>query len=250
MNCQEAKNLIQPYGDGELDATHSLAVENHLRGCAGCAAVQRQQEALKSALHSNAMLFKMPAALRKTIVTELRQTVESEPRSPFWTAWLFPIGGTAIAFLLLGFFLAGGLGRSPANPLVAELASDHVRSLMPGHLMDVVSTDQHTVKPWFDGKLDFAPPVKDLAAAGFPLTGGRLDYIGGHSAAALVYMRQKHIINLFIWPVGTAERAPGDAVTINGYHLINWTGGGMTFWAVSDLNEKELGQFAREFRGN
>lgn len=250
MNCQEAKNLIAAYGDGELDAPHSLAVEGHLRDCPRCAAVQRQQDALKSALHSDAMQFKMPVGLRKTIVTELRQTVRPEPKPPFWAAWLFPVGATAIAFLLLGFLLAGGLNRAPVDQLAGEIASSHARSLMANHLMDVASTDQHTVKPWLDARINFAPPVKDLATNGFPLIGGRLDYIDNHVAAALVYKRGGHIINLFVWPVTAADEPPGAAITLRGYHLIRWTSGGMTFWAVSDLNEKELSQFAEEIRRN
>ena len=250
MNCQETKNMIAAYGDGELDATHSLAVEGHLRDCPGCAAVQRRQDALKSALHSNAVQFKMPAGLRKTIVTELRQTVRPEPRPPFWTTWFLPLSGTAIAALLLGFFLAGGLNRAPADGLAGEIASSHARSLMANHLMDVASTDQHTVKPWLDARIDFAPPVKDFATNGFPLIGGRLDYIDTHTTAALVYKRGGHFINLFIWPVATADTPPGAAITRRGYHLIHWTSSGMTFWAASDLNEKELMQFCEEFRGN
>jgi anti-sigma factor RsiW len=130
-----------------------------------------------------------------------------------------------------------------------EIAASHFRSLMtPGHLMDVASTDQHTVKPWFDGKVDFAPPVKDLAEQGFPLTGGRLDYVAGQPAAALVFKRQQHIINLFIWPNSNVSDASETATTERGFHLVHWTRGGMNFWAVSDLNEKELLDFARLFQ--
>jgi anti-sigma factor RsiW len=250
MNCQEAKNLIQAYGDGELDAPHSLAVESHLRDCASCAAVQRRQQALKTALGSEALQFKMPAGLRKTIVTELRQTVRPEPRPPFWTAWLFPFSATAVASLVIGFLLAGGLNRAPVDQLAGEIASSHARSLMANHLMDVASTDQHTVKPWLDARIDFAPPVKDFATNGFPLIGGRLDYIDTHTTAALVYKRGGHFINLFIWPVTAADETPRTAATQRGYHLIHWTSSGMTFWAASDLNEKELMQFCEEFRGN
>jgi anti-sigma factor RsiW len=250
MNCQEAKNLIDAYGDGELDAPHSLAVESHMRECANCSSLQRQRQALKSTLAGEGLHFKLPPGLRRQVVTELRRTVRPEPRPSFWALWRSPIGAVAFAAVLL-FFLLSLPGRfSSSRQLVEEIISSHARSLQANHLMDVASTDQHTVKPWLDNKLDFAPPVKDLATNGFPLTGGRLDYINGHSAAALVYMRHQHIINLFIWPVTTADSARGATVTIRGYHLIHWTSSGMMFWAVSDLNEKELALFADEFRGN
>jgi anti-sigma factor RsiW len=249
MNCEETKTMIAAYGDGELDAPHSLAVESHLRTCANCAAVQKRQEALKSSLQSNAVQFKMPAGLRKTIVTELRQTVRPEPQPPFWMAWRFPIA-VGLAAVLLFFLLNVPTNYSSSYQLVEEITSAHARSLMANHLMDVASTDQHTVKPWLDAKLDFAPPVKDFATNGFPLIGGRLDYLQNHSAAALVYKRGGHFINLFIWPVTTADDSPRPAITRRGYHLIHWTNSGMMFWAVSDLNEKELMQFCGEYRGN
>jgi anti-sigma factor RsiW len=118
---------------------------------------------------------------------------------------------------------------------------------MANHMLDVVSTDQHTVKPWFNGKLDFSPPVKNLAEQEFPLIGGRLDYIGGHSAAALIFQRHKHIINLFIWPAQENASKPKSSMSLQGYNVIHWSEAGMTFWAVSDLNEKELMEFARDF---
>ncbi len=139
---------------------------------------------------------------------------------------------------------------SPEQQLAGEIVSGHIRSMMANHVMDVVSTDQHTVKPWFNGKLDFSPPVKDLASQEFPLVGGRLDYIGGQSVAALVFQRHKHVINLFIWPGKAADSTPKKFAAQQGYHLIHWADGGMNFWAVSDLNETELMEFAQDFRAS
>jgi anti-sigma factor RsiW len=136
---------------------------------------------------------------------------------------------------------------SSEQQLAQEIVSSHVRSLMASHVMDVVSTDQHTVKPWFNGKLDFSPPVKDLAARDFPLVGGRLDYLGGRSVAAVVFERHKHIINLFVWPAKKEDSKATSVAPGQGYNLIHWSAAGMVFWAVSDLNEKELMEFVQDF---
>lgn len=248
MNCLETKKFIQAYLDGELDAPHGVAIEAHLHECAGCGRVERNQQLLKSAVGSDALQFKMPYGLRRSIVAELRQTVQPEPRKqPWWSTWT--AGATALSGALAAILIVTSLNSSSSRDrLLAEVTASHVRSMQANHLKDVDSTDQHTVKPWLDARLDFAPPVKELTAQGFPLIGGRLDYLEGHSVAALVYMRQKHIINLLIWPTATAGQMSKSIQTLKGYHLINWTESGMTFWAVSDLNEKELSQFAEAFR--
>jgi anti-sigma factor RsiW len=130
---------------------------------------------------------------------------------------------------------------------VEDAIGDHVRALQADHLMDVASTDQHTVKPWFAGRLDFSPPVVDLASAGFPLVGGRLERLGGHTAAALVFRRRQHVINLFIWP-SDATTPAGHPRQREGYHLTAWTAGDLSFLAVSEIPSEELAQFADEFR--
>jgi anti-sigma factor RsiW len=141
---------------------------------------------------------------------------------------------------------------SPAQPgLLDEIVASHVRALQPGHLEDVISTDQHTVKPWFDGRIDFAPPVRDLAAKQFPLLGGRLDYLSDRPVAALIYGSDKHVIDLYVWPIAKGEgngKPMPQTASRNGYNAVHWSEGGMDFWAVSDLEPAKLGDFVRAWR--
>src|SRR5438067_111092 len=163
-------------------------------------------------------------------------------RSPWWSNGMsFGIGAACAA--VLAFLLI-----MPAMPpgLTEEIVAGHVRALQPGHLQDVASEDRHTVKPWFDGRIDFAPPVKDLAAQHFPLTGRRLDYLNGRPVAALVYQRDKHVIDLFVWPAG--GETPPQTAERQGYNIVHWSQNGMAFWAVSDLEAAQLQQFAEDWR--
>jgi len=245
MNCEQAKPLIQPYADGELDAGRILELEKHFQDCTACARVWNDLRTLKKAVKQEALYFNAPAELRRQIKTELR-SLSGAPRQNLWN-WL-TAATTAVAAVCLALLLTiAALRPSAQQQLAQEIVSGHVRSLMANHTLDVVSSDQHTVKPWFDGKLDFAPPVKDLAAQDFPLTGGRLDYLDGRSVAALVFQHRKHVINLFIWPAKEADVPPAALAPMQGYNVIHWSGNGMTFWAVSDLNEKELMDFAQAF---
>ena len=247
MNCQQAKPLIDPYADGELEAAAILELEQHLQSCSKCGVAWRNLQNLKKTLKQNAFYFTAPEELRRRIKLEFPSPGRGVFPGRAWNwNWLTTVmaGATACLALLLTLTLTRS---SSEQPIAREIVSSHVRSLMANHMLDVVSTDRHTVKPWFNGKLDFSPPVKNLAEQEFPLIGGRLDYIGGHSVAALIFQRHKHIINLFIWPAKGKNSNPTSPESLQGYNVIHWSEAGMTFWAVSDLNDKELMEFVRDF---
>lgn len=249
MNCQEVRELLSAYGDGELDAARKAEIERHLEQCPACSRIIAEDRAMAEAVALRARRFEAPAALREQVMANLRaegaeRRVLSFPQKHKSTVWAIA------AVLLVGSFVAGVMisrrGAGERNFLAKQVVASHVRSLMATHLADVASSDHHTVKPWFDGKLTFSPPVVDLAAEGFPLVGGRLDYFDQHSVAALVYRRDKHIINLFVWPTNTTHTPPADekTISVNGYHLVRWAEADLSFCAVSDLEVDELRQFA------
>jgi anti-sigma factor (TIGR02949 family) len=246
LSCQETRNLLHGYLDGELDLVNSLQFERHLQACPACAREHRNQQTLRSALRTNSLYFHAPTRLHKRVVSNLRAEAKGEPQSGVWPRrWLAVAGSVALtAIIILGLvFIQPGPAREEL--LTQEVVSGHVRSLMAGHLTDVVSTDQHTVKPWFDGKLDFSPQVTDLSAQGFPLVGGRLDYVGDRPVAALVYQRRQHFINLFTWPEAAESGGRTKTASRQGYNLIHWHRAGMSYWAVSDLNLGELQEFSQ-----
>jgi len=248
MNCQQAKPLIDPYADGELDAAGIPEMEKHFRDCPACALAWHNAQALKKALKQDSLFFIAPKELRQRVKAELYSQFETKSRWHFknWN-WLTAVT-SSVATACLALLLAVTLIRPSARQQLAQdIISNHVRSLMANHMLDVVSTDQHTVKPWFNGKLDFSPPVKNLAEQEFPLIGGRLDYLSGRSVAALVFQRHKHVINLFIWPAREKDSEPTSLTPIQGYNLIHWSDADMAFWAVSDLNEKELMEFVQDY---
>ena len=246
MNCQEIETLKHAYADGELDLVRASEIEHHLSDCRACSRAYENIRALSSALKSADLYFKAPALLKGRIRASLPAKARSSPTMPFawwqWFKWGIPAAGTALIAVLLA---SASFGPSMETRLAQEVTANHLRSLMANHLTDVASTDQHTVKPWFAGKVDFAPPVKDLAAQGFPLVGGRLDFLQDQKVAALVYQRnQHHTINLFIWPATRSANTTKKPAVRRGCNLIHWDESGMTFWAVSDLNSTELREFA------
>jgi len=246
MICKDAQNLINGYVDGELDLIRNLEIERHIQDCALCTQDYKNHQVLSNAIKTGSLYFKAPADLRRRIQLSLRKAAKAEAGRRMLPKWWFniaaPMAAAAVILLALVPFLRG---PSADDLLAGEVISSHVRSLMASHLADVSSSDQHTVKPWFAGKLNFSPPVEDLAKQGFPLIGGRLDYLEDRPVAALIYQRQKHFINLFIWPSGSDSDVETKTVLRQGYNLFHWTRSGMTFWAVSDLNNAELQKFVQ-----
>jgi anti-sigma factor RsiW len=241
--------LVQAEFDGELDAAQAAALAVHRQQCPVCQAVA-QQLAESRELMREVGDIPLPEGLRERVLAALDLAPTAPPAPPPWrrlrTWWgsgtSFGLGAACAAALAFLVVVPG------QDDLTRQIVAGHIRALQPGHLEDVISTDRHTVKPWFDGRLDFAPPVKDLAAVGFPLKGGRLDYIGGKAVAALVYQRDQHLIDLFVWP--SAYRV-GDALTAGerqGYNFLDWQQGGMIFWAVSDLEASQLRDFAEAWK--
>ena len=238
MKCESASGLVEPYLDDELDPALKAQVEEHLTVCRSCAETHARLLRLRTAIRTHATYFTAPAHLRDRIRNTLPRT--SPAGSRFWRF------AAVAAFVLLAASLAWNLAlwrshASQPDSIAQQVVASHIRSLIGTHLLDVTSTDQHTVKPWFNGKLDFSPEVRDFSPQGFPLMGGRVDYLSGRPAAALVYGRRQHIINVFTWPSASPEREVN--LTWNGYHAVGWSSKGMIWWAVSDLNPSELRQF-------
>ncbi|HEY9131763.1 MAG TPA: anti-sigma factor [Dyella sp.] len=244
MICDDARLLLHAYLDDELDAAQSAAMQRHLQTCSPCAASYGDYQRLRKALAQPGLYRTAPASLRQPWTSD--KVAPARTRS-FARAW--PAAAGFVIAGLLGGALWLGSGRQDAGSLANEAISAHLRSLQLTHLMDVVSTDQHTVKPWFEGKLDFSPRVKELAGEGFPLAGGRLDAIDGHSVAALIYRRRLHVINLYQWPTTAIDTTP-HVTERNGYTVIDWNNGGMRFLAVSDVNGGELRQFVLAFQNS
>jgi len=241
MKCQDAQLLLHAHADRELDLMRHVEVEEHLTGCPACAAASGEISRLKSLLQQEGLYHRAPAALRSALAKQYAASRPPKAR-PFASQWLGPaLGLAALLMFVLGQQFVSFRER---NTLADQLVDDHVRSLMAAHLTDVASTDQHTVKPWFEGKLDFAPPVRDLATQGFPLRGGRLDYLDRRAVAALVYQRHSHWINLFVAPAEKPGEAAPQTTVRRGFNIVAWDSAGMSFHAVSDLNGAELRDFA------
>lgn len=239
--CPDYELLLHGLLDGELDAANALRCERHISGCGHCASAYAALSAFRSRVRGAGLRLPAPPGLHKRI----RASIARFGSPPVYLA--------RRAALPLAMAAAAGLALVVLLPqradLGEEVAAGHVRSMMAMHLTDVASSDHHTVKPWFAGRLDFSPPVYDLANEGFPLAGGRVDYLNGRPVAAIVYRHGAHVINLFVWPAQRSDELPIGAMVRDGYNVRHWTRQGMTCWAVSDLNGDELAQFERLIKG-
>jgi len=243
MTCDEAKILLHALIDGELDAGHAREVEDHIAGCAACAAELAAYREMSKAIAGAGLRYTAPPALRRRIEAALPQ-----PQAPSRRAVLrgFAMGSAVSAIAATGL-VAIILRNDDAQRIESEIVSAHLRSLQAGHLTDVISTDQHTVKPWFNGRLDVAPPVVDLTAQGFTLIGGRLDYVDARAIGAIVYRRRAHVINLFVAQTASTEPRAARIETIQGFNIRRWSERGLNYWAVSDIAADELAEFGEKF---
>ena len=252
QGCAVWQAQLSAYADGELDSVDALAVAQHLSGCAACARDFNDLLQTMNTIHEQLPPLKAPDALHERVRADLaRSSLASAPRR-LPLAVRRPSGWLIAASLLVvagtAYFAGSRSGLSRVPALRDAVLATHVRSLQAGHLTDVASTDQHTVKPWFTGKLDFSPAVARLEADGFPLVGGRMDYVADRPVAALVYSRRAHIINVLTYPATPGNDVAPHLDSRNGFQIASWTGGGMSYWVVSDLNADELRGFCSLLR--
>jgi anti-sigma factor RsiW len=247
MDCDEAEILLHALIDGELDAGHAREVEAHIADCTRCTAELAAYRQMSQAIAGADLRYTAPPSLRRRIEASLPQP-QVQTLAPSRRSVLKGFAmGSAVSALAATGLVAIVLRSDDEHRIMSEVVSAHLRSLQAGHLTDVISTDQHTVKPWFNGKLDVSPPVIDLTAQGFTLIGGRLDYLDARAIGAVVYRRRQHIINLFVAQTPNIERRSAKTETIQGFNIRRWSDRGLNFWAVSDLGADELAEFGEKF---
>jgi anti-sigma factor RsiW len=240
---------VDAYLDDELAAVEARELEAHIAQCADCARFRDGRLELRAAIKARVPAFQAPDALRGRVRAALEAASRARTSRRFDAPfiWRSLALAASLAIVALGSWRLA-LHRAAGDTLTAQVLATHVRSLMPGHLTDVLSSDQHTVKPWFNGRLDFSPPVYDFGGRGYPLIGGRLEYVDGRSVAALVYGRRQHVISVFLWPADRGPAAVAATQTRQGYHLLRWTTPDYAYWVVSDLSLVELQDFAQLMR--
>jgi len=249
MNCQETQHWLSAYCDGELPMPLTLELEQHFGSCQTCALMRDNATLMTKRIRTAAVTA--PESLKQRVRAAVKPQAQAARIVWAGPAW-WPGIAAAAALVIAAFVWMTHDRAQEKRLLLSEVTDSHIRSLIGDHLVDVASSDKHTVRPWFEGKVDFAPAVPDLSAQGFKTIGGRLDYIGGHSAAALVYQCRKHFISLLLWPAGADENASSgiqSEAAQRGYSIVRWTAGGMSYWAISEISEDDLKSFAQAFLG-
>ncbi len=243
MDCTQTRAYMHGYLDRETDPVTAAGIEAHIKTCAACAQAYATQTALRAAVKKQAAYYRAPAALVERIRATTGAADGSMSRqAPRWN-W-YPLAAAVAATVVITWTAATQMESGLRDErIVEQVIAGHARSVLTNHLVEIASSDQHTVKPWLSSKLDFSPPAVDLAAAGFPLVGARLDYVNSRPVAALVYQHRRHVINLFVWP-GDKAAAALRTSSKQGYNLLHWDKAGMTFWAISDLNPADIKTFA------
>jgi len=252
MECTDTRSRLDAYLDQELDPVALVDIERHVAACTACEKIFHDQSALKSGIRRHATYYRAPDALLGRVRAQIghgpaQAPARLRPSMPQWMKlppWL-QFGAAMAATAMVSWMAATEYGRPSEDEVVAAaVVAGHARSLVTNHVMDVASSDQHTVKPWLSSRIDFSPPVTDLAAAGYPLVGGRLDYVANKRAAALVYKHREHLIDVFVWRDHAAGgTVPAFKESKRGYNVVHWSEGGLAFWAVSDLNAAEMRSF-------
>jgi anti-sigma factor (TIGR02949 family) len=249
MRCDDCRDTLSAYVDGELMPEEVKSIRDHIASCSECATEHETLTALSRRLKEGLERRRAPDVLKARIRSALAEPDAFEPVArPRRLPWARLIAAGLVLAVVSGgaSFAVGRRGASPSS-IGDQVLSSHIRSLMPGHITDVESNDSHNVKPWFNGRIDLSPAVPRLDSAGFPLVGGRLDYVGGRPVTAVVYMRRQHVINVFSWPIDDRGSHAAALSTEKGYHLVHWSDGGVEFWAASDLSVPELEQFVALF---
>jgi mycothiol system anti-sigma-R factor len=250
MDCTQTRDYLHGYIDRELDPVSAAALEQHLQSCAACQHVYERQSSLRAAVGRQAAYYTAPGDLADRIRARIGVATDktvAKPHRPDWQ-WL-QLGAAVAVTAVVTWMVTLQMGGARQDEIIAEqVITGHARSVLTNHLTDVASSDQHTVKPWLSSRLDFSPPVTDLTTDGYPLVGGRLDYLDNRPVAALVYRHRQHVIDLFIWPDPKANQSSAmKTLSRQGYNVLHWSGAGMTYWAISDLNQDELDAFTRVF---
>jgi anti-sigma factor RsiW len=245
MTCRDAKILLNAYVDGELDSAGSISVEEHVQRCTSCVSAVNNLRALGTAIQTGGLRYESPTRLRNNVLHAIRKANPDVRRSLWIPRWAVICAAAALLVAVMLARFQPWKTSSDQAALIDDIVSSHIRSTMANHITDVSSSDSHTVKPWFAGKLDYSPPAKDLTEQGFRLVGGRLDYLDKRPVAALVYQRSQHLINLFVWPSTNDIADRQIEFASQGYNLIHWSKSGMSYWLISELNRGELTECAR-----